>query len=357
VLFGKVSHNETASRTTAKLTQVVFNYIKMVTSHCYKMKGSHVVDVSSKPSSSNSISKSSRPNSKSAIPYVLPQHDDTSLLQSTSRIDQDEEYGKDEELLNEFIKKHPMCSLETLTTKVLQTLANATAKMKISMADIPCVPKSYDDKFLCEPDTCIGERECVCRERCLATFIAKVRYGMQNKHGFICKEYLLPNEYEDFLDGKGLPATPKKCLICYRYFTSYLYTLARTNPSISETDSGTVMAQSFCNLFRNQTPTHEAIMGCVDELPLNTPTVATNDGYALHACLFVDEKYADTRIQREKKIGALLFRPTVRFCSKHYMYEIAQDGRKYIVQSGVGVHDTQLSGLSHFRQPSVRGEA
>ena len=64
--------------------------------------------------------------------------------------------------------------------------------------------------------------------------------------------------------------------------------------------------------------------------------------------------YIDSALQREKKIGALLFRPTVRFCSKHYKYKIAQDGRKYIIQCGVGVNDTQLS---HFRQPSVRGEA
>ena len=101
--------------------------------------------------------------------------------------------------------------------------------------DRPCMhlrdtEKSHDDVILAmkhshvllcarsPPSTSIGERECVCGPRCLATFIAKVRYGPANDKGFVCKEFLLPQQHADFLAGKGLPAQRQKCLLCTRYY-------------------------------------------------------------------------------------------------------------------------------------------
>ena len=64
----------------------------------------------------------------------------------------------------------------------------------------------------------IGERPCINGERCLARFIAQVRYGGDTDKAFVCKEFLLPEQYASFLAGKGLPPRRGKCLLCTRYF-------------------------------------------------------------------------------------------------------------------------------------------
>jgi len=82
----------------------------------------------------------------------------------------------------------------------------------------PVVPKSHDDQFLAKAQEAIGERPCVNGDRCLAQFVAKMRYGMGSDMAFTCKEFLLPKEFADFKEGKGLPPRRKKCLMCSRYF-------------------------------------------------------------------------------------------------------------------------------------------
>lgn len=87
--------------------------------------------------------------------------------------------------------------------------------------------KSHDDLFLSRPNKSIGERECVCGSKCLAMFIARMRYGPENGKGFVCKEFLLPQQYKAFLEGNGCPAQRQKCLLCMRYFLNYVYILVR----------------------------------------------------------------------------------------------------------------------------------
>ena len=89
----------------------------------------------------------------------------------------------------------------------------------------PVVSKKHDDQFLCAANETIGERSCVNGERCLAQFIAKMRYGMSTDKAFTCKEFLLPAQHADFLAGKGLPQRRGKCLLCCRYFQNYVYIL------------------------------------------------------------------------------------------------------------------------------------
>lgn len=89
------------------------------------------------------------------------------------------------------------------------------------------VGKSHDDMYLSAPNQSIGERECVCGDRCLCVFMAKIRYGAGNAQGFVCKEYLLPEQRTTFLAGKGLPPQRQKCLVCARYYINYLYILVR----------------------------------------------------------------------------------------------------------------------------------
>lgn len=107
----------------------------------------------------------------------------------------------------------------------MQLVSGMMDKAHVTIPEIPLVPKSHDDLFLSPARTSIGERECVCGTRCLANFIAKVRYGTDTDKAFVCKEYLLPDQYKDFLDGKGLPSMRSKCLLCSRYYLNYLYIL------------------------------------------------------------------------------------------------------------------------------------
>jgi len=100
----------------------------------------------------------------------------------------------------------------------MQLVAGMMEKAHVRVPDLETVPKLHDDLFLCAANADIGERPCVCGQRCLATFMAKVRYGPDNDKGFVCKEFLLPSQYKNFLDGKGLPPTQQKCLICSRYW-------------------------------------------------------------------------------------------------------------------------------------------
>ena len=77
-------------------------------------------------------------------------------------------------------------------------------------------------------NTSIGERSCVCGTKCLANFIAKIRYGPNTDKGFTCKEYLIPQQYADFLEGKGLPSVQQKCLLCHRYWLVRAYSYKST---------------------------------------------------------------------------------------------------------------------------------
>jgi hypothetical protein len=178
-------------------------------------------------SSSSSVETSTRVSVQvpSGPPSNTPNNED--LLQSEALLSEHEEYSNDEKLLNEFTKLHPMLSMESTSARTLQIVASMTEKASIKVPSIPVVSKSHDDQFLSRPNTEMGERECCCGTRCLANFIAKVRYGPDTDKGFICKEYLLPSQYKEFVDGKGLPAQREKCLLCCRYFTNYIYILVR----------------------------------------------------------------------------------------------------------------------------------
>lgn len=274
------------------------------------------------------------------------------LLSSTSGIDVDEEYSKDEKLLNEFTKLHPMCSMESSSAKTMQLISGMLEKAHVEIPEIPVVSKTHDDQFLCPPNKSIGERECVCGDKCLSMFIARIRYGNDNPMGFVCKEFLLPDQYEQFRKGKGLPPQRQKCLLCSRYFVNYLYILARSDPSFT-LNTPCISLQTFSNVFASALPEYGTIMDSAASTPNHANLVSCKGGYMPHAMLFVDEDFADLRCQRETKLAALSFKPIVRFCSSHYRYvkdkENPAENAYRIVQVGIG-YDDNLGGLG-FRQP------
>ena len=203
-------------------------------------------------------------------PPPSPSEGSARLLSSESTINADEEYSRDEELLNQFIKLHPMLSMyaprpsnshtleppfactgihrgkllvgwknsvpclwevydltflcaphfrrEATTSRTLQLVSGMLEKAHVRIPELEEVGKAHDDMFLSEAKSEIGERPCVCGQRCLANHMAKVRYGPDTNKGFVCKEFLLPSQLRDFLDGKGLPPVQQKCLLCSRYW-------------------------------------------------------------------------------------------------------------------------------------------
>ena len=78
--------------------------------------------------------------------------------------------------------------------------------------------------------------------------------------------------------------------------------------------------------------------------------MSAKDGYKPEATLFVDEDWAALRSSREGRLGNLMWKPTVKFCSTHYEYVKDADGLR-IVQVGIGA-DNDAHGL-HFQQPAA----
>ena len=228
----------------------------------------------------------------------------------------------------------------------MQIIASSMEKIHIPVPDIPVVGKRHDDLFLSPPIASIGERECVCGERCLGNFIAKVRYGSDTDKGFTVKEYLLPDQLKNFEDGRGLPAQRQKCLLCSRYWLNYVYILYRTDANFQLPEG--LSAQRFSNA-ATELPDQAEVVAAARDMPLNASLVSCKDGYHPSAMLFVDEDFASSRVQRETRLGSLLFKPVVRFCSTHYKYVRDSHGGNRIVQVGIG-HEDQLDGLG-FRRP------
>ena len=234
-------------------------------------------------------------------------------------------------------------SLEATSQRTLQMLSAMFEKVAIRVENMPVVGKSHDDLFLSPANENIGERPCVNGDRCLANFVAQVRYGVDTKMAFTCKEFLLPTEYIDFKDGKGLPTRKKKCLMCSRYFQSYVYILVRANaipitmpmpipmpiltrplPTSSQarTDPAFKVGESplgvqvFCNPVTH-VPAQRAgdekdLQEAAKELPTSACAVSTKDGYHPWATLFADEDWMALRSAREGRLGQLMFKPVVK---------------------------------------------
>lgn len=298
------------------------------------------------------------------VPERPPDFRTSQLVSSKSGIGADEAYSKDEEALNTFLKLHPMLSLEATSQRTLQLLSGMFEKVAIKVPDLPVVPKSFDDKFLSPANKDIGERPCVNGEKCLAQFIAKMRYGPDTPLAFTCKEFLLPDQHAQFLKGQGLPQRRAKCLLCARYFQSYVYLLARTDPGFRVGAAASGGMQVFSNpvlsMYEPQGASDSPVdgegpLGVCDatenaEGPTHSSAVSSVDGYKPSAMLFVDEEWMQHQAPRESPIGQLMFKPVVRFCSTHYKYVKDENGLR-IVQVGIGARDDS-DGLL-FREPPV----
>ena len=258
------------------------------------------------------------------------------LLQSTERADADELYTEQEKALSEYLKLHPMLSLEATNHRTLQLVGDLVEQSSIPTRELEVVGKAYDDAYLRAPDVARGERPCCMGEKCICVWLARWRYGDDTEKAFVGAEFLLPSQRRAFDESGALPAIPGKCLVCTRYATTFLYRLARSDPAFRGNVRVPVTAFGNAMLEGDSVPTHASL-------------VNSEDGYRRDALLFVDEAWADSPAARGP-MGSFLFRPCVKFVSTHYTYVVDPDTKRpRLIQTNVGAN-TEAD--SHFRQPA-----
>jgi hypothetical protein len=217
--------------------------------------------------------------------------------------------------------------LDATNEKVLSTAANLLSEFDVPSQELEVTNKKHDDLFLRRANQSVGERDCALGERCICRWLSVFRYGENADQAFTAREFLLPSQHATFLETGKLPKVQGKCLVCCRYFTHYVYNLARNSPTFNP--SSAVQLQAFGSKIG-------VPQGCTS---FTTCETGTNDGYKPSAMLFVDESWADSQSSRAE-IGSLLWRPTVRFCSRDYQFVLDQETKEYvIIQIGIGMND------------------
>jgi len=258
--------------------------------------------------------------------------------QPSPPIEADEEFSESERRLNDFLTLHPMLSLDATSGTGLQLVSEMFQNRegtRVHDQDLVCIPKSYDDRFLRPPNVDIGERPCACGDMCICKFMADFRYGKGSKFAFTCTEFLLPDQHAAFLRGEGLSTHRKKCLLCLRYFQTYLYTLSRTDSNFGLLGTH-VSAQDFCNaVSRSGSDELHKFWQLQPERQDSYCEVGTWDGYSPSALLFVDEEYTSQLAGRAGALANAFWRPLVKFSSRNYTFATGGDGAPFIQQTGV----------------------
>lgn len=289
------------------------------------------------------------------------------LLDSRNMPDADELYTENERALTQFIKLHPMLrcacpcsarathvhappsptvlradsrtlSLEATSERTLSKAAALVDRYAMPTKELETVTKAHDDLFFRRAKPDLGERPCVNGDKCICRWLAIFRYGEETDAAFVCREFLLPSQLDDFQKTGRTPKVQGKCLLCTRYFTSYVYTLARNVPDFCP--KSCIAIQTFGNAIECANPE--------DEAATHANAVGGADGYRADVMLYVDEKWANTSASRGA-FGTLLWRPIVRFNSSDYVFvksgdgdvgDVGDGGGWRVIQRNLGVTDT-----------------
>jgi len=290
------------------------------------------LDVVSAPSSSSGgavaqddhVPVSNKAQRLEAAPAPIPSDGD--LLDDRDVADTDELYSENERALTQFIKLHPMLSLDATNERTLTAVAELSKDIQIETRELEIVSKTYDDDFLRPANSENGERECVNGEKCVCRWLSIFRYGEGSNYEFVCREYMLPSQQHEFKTTGKYSKTHGKCLLCTRYFTSYIYVLARNSPTFSPTSP--IHLQAFANKIYCESPQEEALS--------HTNEVGTAEGYRQSVMLFVDERWSSMRSARSE-LGTLIWKPIVRFNSRDYVFKVDDSTSKpYLLQVNMG---------------------
>ena len=319
-------------------------------------------NVHDEPASSSSFSRSSGKKAVAVASSPPHQHQQPSvdLTEPNDEVDVHETFYENEDALNNFTKMHPMLSMNATSASVMGIVSEMIRNTNIHVKAPPMVPKSHDDLFLEPANEDIGERPCIMKEKCIAMEIANIRYGPKNNMGFVCKEFLLPDQLHAVRSGKQRPKIQQKCLLCTRYMMSYVYILARSDPNFAIPNGvsfnlfqNPVYTDSVCSAPSSRVVDEKDVIHVIKNGPSHSSPVSCDDGYRPSCMLFVDSEFYNKRSSRETKLSEFAVNNCVRFCSTHYKYNLDPDtGKPYIVQVGVGCED-RTDGLG-FPSPSSR---
>lgn len=254
------------------------------------------------------------------------------LLDNRNVPDTDELYGENERALSNFIKLHPMLSLDSTSERLLNKVSSMIDETTIDTKELETVTKSHDDLFLREAKVEIGERPCALDDKCVCRWIAIFRHGEASEKAFVCREFLLPSQQATFVATGELPRTTGKCLICSRYYTNHIYTIAKNSPSFCS--SSPIAIQAFQNKIEAPSATSVA--------PACASAVGVEDGYKASVMLYADEKWADSSSSRSP-LSALLWKPSVRFKSSDYEFKTDTDGTRRVIQVNMCVENQNFS--------------
>ena len=293
------------------------------------------------PSARKSGARITKPPRRMAPPPPRDGEGRLAVLQKRGTIDADEIFGEQEQALSEFLRLHPMLSLESTSHRSLQLVADLVDKSSIPTKELEVVPKSHDDGYLRPPNTSLGERPCCLGERCICVWLARWRYGDDTNLAFVGAEFLLPSQSDAFLRDGTLPPTPGKCLVCSRYYHTFIYRSARLDPTFRP--SASIPLQAYGNA-----------LGVVkgEDFPTHASVASDADGYRQEALLFVDEDWSNTAAARGG-MSTFLWRPCVKFCANDYVY-VTDAGTELprMIQRGMGVVPDAEVGQD-FRRPAL----
>lgn len=284
------------------------------------------------------------PSLRARVQFTRGDAPEPATTQQSEILDPDEEYSESEQRLNDFLSQHPMINLEAASGTCLQLVnqmfEDRHEHKECMQRDLVCIPKSYDDRFLRPANTEIGERACACGDSCICKFLAEFRYGKNTEFSFTCVEFLLPEQRDVFLRGGGLPTYRRKCLLCVRYFQTYIYTLARTDPNFKLVGNK-VKTQDFCNLV-SRCGSNEVgkFWNMQPEDQESYSEIGTSDGYHQSALLFVDEQFTSQSAGRQGPMSKLFWKPVVKFSARHYVYCMDSQKKPFLKQIGVSATQT-----------------
>ncbi len=249
--------------------------------------------------------------------------DNRPLLSDKDYTECGESYTDDEKTLNEFLKLHPMLSINAVSRKTLSHFVSLLDTTDVPAHEVQTVGKAHDDLFL-RPANCLaGERPCVQGELCIGSTLASLRFGAETDKKIVLREYLLPDENDAFIRSGTLPVTRGKCLLCTRYYHSYMFRLLRADATVASNVKVPIVA--FQNHVGATTGdeccTHVNEVGTADE----------EDKYPESSLLSVDPSFSTTAASRGA-MSCFLTRPVVSFNSSNYSYVQSQSGGYEIVQ-------------------------
>ena len=241
--------------------------------------------------------------------------------------------------LMKMMQGYPAASQELHSQEVLSHIQGMVSKVPIRLPTLEVASKSYEDTFLRPPNLVAGERGCVLGKDCLCAFLGKKRFPESDPRIFVCVEFLRPSQQQAWIQTGKLPEHNDKCLLCIRYWTSYMYHMMRGDPSFRVNVEAETELMHHTNQVEGANEEEIRLLKAIGfrALPTHVNTTDVRDGYGREALLYVDEEAANMAEIRKGKTSALVWRPFVRFDASHYSFELV-NGSPRVVQVNVGVH-------------------